>query len=292
LSANTKQPNFFGRLFIAFLRHIVQTPLGIRILSVTRYLDRTNPTEWVDTNSLEIDLPGLPDEFDGYRLVQISDFHLGTWFTIPKLFQVVEKVNNLQPDLVVITGDFVTINPEQYVEGLAAGLSNLLPQDATLAILGNHDHWSNAELIRSALKSTGVIELNNDIYPIKRNGKCLYFAGIDDFMVGKDRLDQILTILPEEGCTILLAHEPDFADFSACTKRFVLQLSGHSHGGQIVLPRIGPVYLPRFGRKYPSGLYQVNGMLVYTNNGLGTAELQFRVNCPPEITVIDLKSRN
>ena len=107
-------------------------------------------------------------------------------------------------------------------------------------------------------------------------------------MTGNDRVSLVLATLPQEGCAILLAHEPDFADYSAASERFDLQISGHSHGGQIVLPYIGSPFLPNFARKYTSGRYQLNGMVHYTNRGLGTAELQVRLNCPPEITLFTL----
>lgn len=233
-------------------------------------------------------VPGLSSAFAGYRIVHISDFHIGTWLTIQHLSQVVTKVNQLKPDLIVITGDFVTIEPEVYIDKLISEIALLSPKDAKLAILGNHDHWSNPSLIRSALTSAGIRELRNSIYPIRRNSSSLYIAGIDDFMVGQDRLDQVISNLPSDGPAILLAHEPDFADISASTGRFFLQLSGHSHGGQIIFPWVGPLYLPRFGRKYPYGLNKVNGMWVYTTSGLGTAELQIRLNCRPEIVLFEL----
>jgi uncharacterized protein len=290
LSANTQPPNLFGRIFIGFLKNVVQTPIGIKVFSITRYLYRPDPDNWVDINRIQLELVDLPGEFDGYLIVQISDFHLGTWLSIQHLTQVITKVNQIQPDLVVITGDFVTIEPELYINDLATELARLTPREATLAILGNHDHWSNAKLVRSALKSAGIIELCNSSYTISRNSKNLHIAGIDDFMVGNDRLNQLTNSLPDGGPAILLAHEPDFADFSSNTRRFILQLSGHSHGGQIIFPGLGPLYLPRFARKYPAGLKRVNGMLVYTTNGLGTAEVQIRYKCRPEIVVFELHS--
>jgi predicted MPP superfamily phosphohydrolase len=121
-----------------------------------------------------------------------------------------------------------------------------------------------------------------------RNGSSIHIAGIDDHLAGYGNLAETLTHLPEQSSAILLAHEPDFAEISAPTRRFSLQISGHSHGGQIKLPFIGAPYLPPLGRKYPGGLYQINGMKLYTNRGLGTSWLGIRINCPPEITVFNL----
>jgi predicted MPP superfamily phosphohydrolase len=104
-----------------------------------------------------------------------------------------------------------------------------------------------------------------------------------------DRLYLLMKSLPQDGAAILLAHEPDFADVAAATQRFDLQISGHSHGGQIVLPIIGPPMLPEFGRKYPSGLYNINNMLLYTNRGVGVTTVNARFNCRPEITIFTLE---
>jgi predicted MPP superfamily phosphohydrolase len=103
------------------------------------------------------------------------------------------------------------------------------------------------------------------------------------------RLDELLDQLKDNSAAILMAHEPDFADVSAQANRFDLQVSGHSHGGQIVFPFIGPPILPHLGQKYPSGLYQVGSMLQYTNRGVGMARLPVRFNCPPEITIFHLE---
>jgi predicted MPP superfamily phosphohydrolase len=118
----------------------------------------------------------------------------------------------------------------------------------------------------------------------------LHIAGVDDVLENLADLKGVLRQLPEEGEAILLAHEPDFADISARSGRFSLQISGHTHGGQVVLPFIGPPILPPRGRKYPSGRYQINGMVQYTNRGVGTTTIEIRWNCPPEITVFNLQS--
>jgi predicted MPP superfamily phosphohydrolase len=143
---------------------------------------------------------------------------------------------------------------------MIAALSRLAPRDASVAVLGNHDHWTRPDVIRRVLRTCGIIDLSNSVHTLSRGGAKLHIAGIDDYMVGWDRLDLVLKQLAQtNGAAILLAHEPDFADLSARSRRFDLQLSGHSHGGQICLPRLGPPFLPRYARKYPSGFYQVDG---------------------------------
>jgi uncharacterized protein len=289
VSERIDQTGFANRLFVRFLRSVIHTPAGIKALSISRYFYRPNIHDWVDTNHVSIPISGLPNEFNGYRLVQISDFHLGTWLTREYLLDAVKQVNQLKPDLIAITGDFVTIQPEKHLDDLSAGVSRLSARDGVVAILGNHDHWTEPALISRCLEHSGVSMLANRIFPIQRGEAILHIAGLDDMMVGKDNMPAILSELPDGKQAILLAHEPDFAEISSKTSRFAFQLSGHAHGGQIILPRIGPLYLPDHARKYPTGLYNLDGMLLYSNSGLGTAELQFRYNSRPEIAVFTLE---
>jgi len=286
----SEKPSWMGRLFVNFLRKVVHTTVGIKTLSITKYLNPTDKLDWFDIHQFELTLPRLPGAFDGCRVVHISDFHLGTRLTRPQLAEIIHTVNQQQPDIILITGDFVTFHPELFIDDLTAELSRLNPKEATLAVLGNHDHWTDPELVRAGLAASGIVELCNDVYPLVRGDSILYIAGVDDLMAGEGNLDKIIGSLPQSSGSILLVHEPDFADISGNTGLFDLQLSGHSHGGQIILPWLGPLYLPHFGRKYYTGLNRVNGMYVYTTTGLGTAELQFRVNCRPEIGVLTLRS--
>jgi len=244
----------------------------------------------VQITRLRVPLRGLDAAFDGYRIVQISDLHMGTWMNASRLAQFVRMVNDLAPDLVAITGDFVSYDGGNLLREMVPPLSELAPREATLAVLGNHDHWSGPEGVRAALAESGVREIGNRVYTVRRGEAALHIAGVDSFSSGADCLERVLSRLPP-GPAILLAHEPDFADQAAAAERFGLQLSGHSHGGQIVVPRFGPLFLPPYGRKYPAGRYHVNGMVQYTNRGLGTGFLRLRYHCPPEITVVELAPR-
>jgi uncharacterized protein len=243
-----------------------------------------------DFSVVTINLPvkGLPQDFDGYRIVHITDIHIGQWITPERLLGVVELVNEQEPDAVALTGDFVSYLLDPYTDFLQQYLSLLRPKDFTFAVLGNHDHWADAERISDALHAAGVIELKNQVYSISRGLSKLYFAGVDDIMVGKDRLDMVLSKLPANQPAVLLVHEPDFADKSAATNHFFLQLSGHSHGGQIVIPGFGPLIRGPYFYKYPRGKYEVGDMILYTNSGIGTNTIWTRWNCPPEVAVITL----
>jgi predicted MPP superfamily phosphohydrolase len=243
---------------------------------------------------LTLQLPRLAPSFSGFRLLQISDIHMGGWMNRARLERVISAVEAQSADLIVITGDFVMgfgwdDAKQASLDELVEAFSELAKTHKILAVLGNHDYWSNVSAVRAALATCGISNLSNDVYTLSRDGDLLHIAGVDDIRVNRHRLDAVLEKLPQQGAAILLAHEPDFADRSAETGRFDLQLSGHTHGGQIVIPFLGAPVLPYLGRKYPSGLYRVGTMWQYTNRGVGMARLPVRINCRPEITVFTLE---
>jgi hypothetical protein len=239
---------------------------------------------------LKVNIPDLDPAFKDYRIVHISDIHLGQWISAKRIEGVVNLVNKQKPDLIAITGDSVSYVVNEAVLDMLRYLKNLKPQDATVAVLGNHDHWIGAEEIRKVMDESRIIELENDVYTIERGDAMLHIAGVDSITLEKHDLDAVLRKLPESGPAILLAHEPDFADVSAATGRFSLQLSGHSHGGQMIIPGLGTPFRGSQFRKYPLGEYKVGNMVQYTNRGLGTNVFWIRINCPPEITIMTLQS--
>ena len=248
---------------------------------------------WVEVVPQNLTLPRLPAAFNDFRLVQISDIHMGTGMTSERLGQIVELVNAQQPDVIAITGDFVTHGAlKNLAPALIEPLSQLQSNERVVAVLGNHDHWTDPEGVREILRQSNIVDISNGLVSLERNGTLLHIAGVDDYWERKNRLEDVLENMPAEGCAVLLAHEPDFADISAETGRFDLQISGHSHGGQIILPFIGPPRIPTYARKYPLGRYQVGDMIQYTNRGLGTILPAIRFNCRPEITVLHPKSRS
>ncbi len=246
---------------------------------------------WVQVRRVELILPRLAPEFDGYRVAQIGDFHLDDWSKPERLLRVFEKVNDERPDLVAITGDFASYSARDLDEGsLIEALRLLSARDGCVAILGNHDYLTDVKLVRRCIREGGVEELINGVLTLRRGEAALHVVGIDDVMFGMCRLDLVLRELPEGGAAILLAHEPDFADVSCATGRFDLQLSGHSHGGQVTIPLLRRLVLPPFSRRYVRGLYYVRGMLLYVNRGLGFVHARLRFLCRPEITVFTLRS--
>lgn len=254
---------------------------------------------WVEINELTLTLPRLAKSFSGLRMVQISDLHFGGWMTIESLTSIVQMVNAQYPDIVVITGDFVmghSISSQakeqmiEHLDELAATLKKLVDRSLVFSVLGNHDYMLSRGTVLNMLSQASIKDLSNSVHTFERGNDRLHLAGIDDVMARYARMDLVESSLPDEGCAISLVHEPDFAEVSAKTGRFDLQLSGHSHGGQVVLPLLGPPVLPWLARKYPSGLYKVMDMYQYTNRGVGMTPPYIRFNCRPEITVFTLES--
>ncbi len=245
--------------------------------------------------TVRLRLERLPKSFSGFRIAQVSDLHMGGWMNGERLQRVADLVAAQKPDVLVLTGDFLkgrvfTETSKQALKDMTRVLAPLAASIPSFAVLGNHDYWTNPEAIREALSLCGITDLTNAVSTLTRAGENLHLCGVDDIRHGDVRLNDVLSQLEENSAAILLVHEPDFADTSAATGKFDLQISGHTHGGQIVIPFYGPPVLPVSGRKYPSGLYKVGTMFQYTNRGVGMDRLAIRYNCPPEITIFELES--
>jgi len=219
----------------------------------------------------------------------MSDFHLYP-YTQPELVkQAVELCNMRKADLVVLTGDFVWLKVEAIFE-LTSILSGLQTKHGIYAVIGNHDIWTNVEVVLAGFDRQRIPVLINQGLPISVGKGSFYLAGLDDGQSGHPDLQGALKDAAPGEPVVLLFHEPDLADEVSLDGRVSLQLSGHTHGGQVRLPGIGAFILPHLGRKYDYGLYRVNQMWLYTNGGIGTISVPVRFNCPPEITEITLVS--
>lgn len=268
-----------------------------KAMTVTR--EKIIPMEFdesvYDIVEVNVEIKNLDPVFHDYKIVNLSDLHLGQWLTPEYLEGVINIVNRQSPDMITLTGDYVSYILDDVADDLERCLSMLKSKDVPLAVLGNHDHWNGAERIREILKKSGIIDISNDVYTVKkiRNNKTaqLNIAGVDSMMLKKEDIETVMEKLPDKGPAIMLAHEPDFADITALTGRFALQISGHSHGGQFIIPGLNTTILRgSCSHKYPVGEYQVGDMIQYTSKGLGTNIFWLRINCAPEITIFKLKS--
>jgi predicted MPP superfamily phosphohydrolase len=243
---------------------------------------------------VNISLKRLPEAFQGYRIAQISDIHFGPYMGKVGVERAVRLAQSFKPDLVALTGDFVSHPLGQpngragamFIEPCADALTQF--KDTHLfAILGNHDHSNGPTIVEDGLKERGISVLRNAALPLQRGSDRIWIAGVDDVWYHTADLRKTLRGVPTDEATILLAHEPDFADHAAGFP-VDLQLSGHSHGGQVRLPGFGALVLPEMAAKYPMGLYRVGELQVYTNVGLGVINPPVRFLCPPEVTFLTL----
>jgi len=250
----------------------------------------------VDKVDTTIRLANLPPSFDGFRIAQISDIHLDE-FTEPLFLEyVVHRTNELKPDIVLLTGDFVTRGSLTFISSnhaahRCAEILSTLKAPQIFAILGNHDVAVSASLVINALQGVKIPILINQHVPIERGSGRIWLCGSDDCNGGHPNINLTVPEKPD-GPVILMAHEPDYADTVASHPRgqlVDLMLSGHSHGGQIRLPFYGPLILPPQGQKYVEGHFRVGGMQLYVNRGIGAVGLPFRFNCPPELTIHTLR---
>lgn len=247
---------------------------------------------------IDIPLARLPESFDGFTIAQLSDFHYDRHFSALPIGRAVAIVNTLKPDVIVLTGDFVTApaistpssrrRAASKAEPCAAILRALDAPQGKFAVLGNHDRQAGGDRITGIAAAHGIPVLRNRSVPLERGTDRVWLVGVDDVLKGLPDLGVAIKKVPAKDTKILLAHEPDFADESSL-QPIDLQLSGHSHGGQIWIPGIGAPWLPPLSRKYPRGLYKVGDLTLYTNFGIGTIRLPIRINCPPEITLIRLR---
>ena len=256
-------------------------------LAATGVYARWIEPHWLRITRLKVPLPNLPPAFDGYRIVQLSDIHLGVPLTQRHLLPVIQAANRERPDLFVMTGDLATARRNE-TDAAAGILARLDAPDGAWAILGNHDYAPGPRHIEALLNAADIRLLVNDHHMLQRGSDRLALAGIDDAMRGMPNLCAALTGVPDQVPVILLAHEPDFAYTAAGDSRVALQLSGHTHGGQVRLPGLGALILPRLGHAFPVGLHRVHHLTLYVTTGVGTGYFALRFNCRPEIAVITL----
>jgi uncharacterized protein len=255
---------------------------------------------WIDVVHRDIYLPGLPDAFDGMTIAQLSDIHLDE-FTEPFLLrEAIDEINRLHPDMVLLTGDYVSyqVLPRKQTLEAAWRCGAMLGKIACprkYAILGNHDLMVGGDAVAEAIAKNGIPVLRNAFLPVERDGKRVWLAGLDDPVVGRPDPDRAIPVsirsLAREP-VLLMCHAPDFIDTLAAhsvSRSIALMMSGHTHGGQVRLPLLGAVHLPPGGRKYVEGWFTVGGMQLYVNRGIGSVGVPFRFDCPPEITHIRLR---
>ena len=259
------------------------------------YANQIEPS-MLDTNMLELKHPLIPKSFSGKRIVQFSDTHLGFQYNHSQFKKLIHKINSLNPDLILFTGDLMDEpNRYQQIHKIVPLLQQLKAPLGKYCIYGNHDHGGyGSEIYRNVMESAQFTILLNDSRPILlKDGSSIYLVGVDDAMLGKPDIPLALTHVPYSKFKILLSHAPDLADL-ASKYNIHWQLSGHSHGGQVKLPFFGALIRPPFAEKYPEGYYSIGTkpLSLYVNRGIGTTRLPFRFMAKPELTVFTLQQEN
>jgi len=244
----------------------------------------------------DIHIQRLPQPFHNFRIAQLSDIHLEEYTEETFLRYAVHRINDLKPDMVLLTGDYVSDGPRSPSYALKAALRcgailRELACPLRYAVLGNHDFNVDPPFVTAALVSNGIPVLSNQFVAVKRGGAHLWLSGLEDAGAGRPNLD--LSIPPQlDAPLLMMCHEPDYTDTILRHPRGTqidLILSGHTHGGQVRLPFLPPLILPSMGTKYVEGLFHFNKTQLYVNRGLGAVGLPVRFNCPPEITILKLK---
>ena len=221
------------------------------------------------------------------RAVSLTDFHFDPLHEEDFIAECVKLTNGLQPDLVLLTGDYITSSSRRFGD-FAAVLGGLRPACGVFACLGNHDHWDHPERIAAALRRNQVEVLQNQHTRVACGGAQIILTGLQSAWGGMPDWGVAGRGVKPDERVLALVHEPDFADTLSLDGRIAMQFSGHTHGGQIRLPGIGALRLPSWGKRYQAGFYDVRRLRLHVNRGVGTIRHHVRFLCPPEIACFDI----
>jgi predicted MPP superfamily phosphohydrolase len=236
----------------------------------------------LSTTETRVRVRGLPPALNGLRIGLLTDVHRGNWVSADDVREAVAQLMRLQPDLIVLGGDYVTWGDRRYVDPAAESLEGLSAPHGVFAVLGNHDDDHD---MPAALRRKGIQVLRDARTRLTLRGEGLELAGIRFWT---RRANDIASVLRgRSGTTILLAHDPRrIVEASALDVPLVL--SGHTHGGQVVLPGLGAIAAQKF--PIAAGVLERDGTTLFVSRGIGTVYVPVRLNCPPEVAVVTLQS--
>lgn len=244
----------------------------------------------VTINKYQIYLKDLPESFDGYTIAHLTDLHLGTLVSESFIRGVVDKTNTLKTDLIACTGDYVHAkNTITEIDKVWPLLSNLAAKDGVYSVLGNHDHWADTQRSLYWLERSGQ-NLRHRSVSIYRGNEKITIGGAGDYWEDDINIDKAFANSHADECRILLSHNPDSIDTNFTT-RLSVALCGHTHGGQVRIPFYGAPILPVKNKQYSNGLISTKKTKVFISRGIGWAIYPIRLNCYPEIAVVEMKKR-
>ncbi|WP_223154913.1 metallophosphoesterase [Alkalibacillus aidingensis] len=250
---------------------------------------------WLKAHHESIESSRIPKSFDGFKILQFTDTHIGFHYRTKDLKKLINAINNQQPDLVVFTGDLMddpSLVAHDKYHDITDELKRINPEFGKYWIYGNHDHGGyGTNVILNVMHDAGFELLMNDTVTLEKEGEHINLSGLDDILLGNPDPDSLLTEDQENDFNVLLCHEPDYAE-TMKDYPFDIQLSGHSHGGQVQIPFYGYVVTPALGRKYVEGKHILGSrpMQLFTSRGVGTTRLPFRFMCRPEINIFTLRA--
>jgi uncharacterized protein len=245
-------------------------------------------TQEPEVTETEIWMRRLPPAFDTLRIVQLTDVHHSLYTPIETVQEAVHMANRLRPDLVALTGDYVTLSPS-YIWPVARALGKLRARLGVYAVLGNHDFQVDADEVTRALRAQHIRVLRNSHYALRSRGSTLWLAGVDDLWWNADDFHAALASVPAREPKILLCHNP-IGIRQAVAHGVDFVLSGHTHGGQVRLPLVGSLRgRSKLGERFVEGWNRLDGTQIYVSRGIGKSVVPLRLNCPPEITCLRLR---
>jgi len=243
--------------------------------------------QWTKNSYLTITHPEIPENFSRKKIVFVSDFHCGLFFRESRVSKIVETINGLDPDIVILGGDYVD-SSKNYIDACFKEIAKLKPKHGVYGVLGNHDYLVGEKAVKKAMVESSIVVLDNDSRWLDISGQKIKIGGVADFLKGDADLDPTTKDVADSDFVILAVHNPSFYD--KIQGKVDLVLSGHTHGGQISLfGKWHPFFEFRYGRKYISGIFRTKNSLLLVSNGLGTTILPFRFFVRPEINVITLE---
>jgi predicted MPP superfamily phosphohydrolase len=236
----------------------------------------------------EVAVPRLPAAFDGLRVAFLADIHHGPYVELDHVAAVVRTTLALQPDVVVLGGDYSTAEA-RYIGPCFEVLTGLKAPLGVYGVLGNHDYWHGIAESHAGFRASRIMEMTNAGVWLERGSHRLRLAGVDDMWCGQTHPTSALGDARADDACVLVSHNPDFAE-KLRDERVGLVLSGHTHGGQLYVPGFGaPIVPSRYGQKYLKGLVQAPATQVYVSRGLGTVAAPMRFRSPPELTLLTLR---
>ena len=246
--------------------------------------------KWCRVARRTVTIPNLRGPFEGMTVAFLSDVHHGPY--VPRVYvrSIVEMTNALRPDLVLLGGDYCHHGP-RYIAPAIEELGRLRASMGRFAVLGNHDHWDGYKLSVEALEDARIPLLRNSGAWIDRGSARLRVGGVGDLWCDRPDVGKALGDSTVEDASIVLSHNPDVAE-TLTDPRVGLMLSGHTHGGQVVVPFYGAPCVPSaFGQKYLRGLVRGPACNVYIGRGAGTISPPVRLFCRPEVVLLTLTGR-